>query len=233
MTMRRLILAGESRPFHEALTLLLESEALTIVGTVAGFAELLPLLPGVAGREPDLILRDQPENAAQDLDVMKVVTAEFPQIGLIVLANHGSVAQLDMAIECGARGFLPKDISPAALSLALQLIALGENLFAAPASLSRSQRAADEIPPVVETQELRIPLSTRECVILQCLEAGSPNKVIARKLDIAKATVKVHLKSVLRKINVGNRTQAAVWAMNHRPSLLNLQAQRESPYDAA
>jgi two-component system nitrate/nitrite response regulator NarL len=49
-----------------------------------------------------------------------------------------------------------------------------------------------------------------------------PNKTIARRLDMAEATVKVHLKSVLRKINAGNRTQAAVWAMNHRASTLSV-----------
>ena len=54
---------------------------------------------------------------------------------------------------------------------------------------------------------------------MDCLGEGSPNKVIARRLDIAEATVKVHIKSVLRKINVGNRTQAAIWMMNHRTSL--------------
>jgi two-component system, NarL family, nitrate/nitrite response regulator NarL len=46
------------------------------------------------------------------------------------------------------------------------------------------------------------------------LKEGSPNKVIARKLDMAEATVKVHIKSLLRKIEVGNRTQAAIWATN-------------------
>jgi two-component system nitrate/nitrite response regulator NarL len=57
---------------------------------------------------------------------------------------------------------------------------------------------------------------------LNRLELGLPNKVIARNLDMAEATVKVHLKSVLRKIKAGNRTQAAVWAMNHCASSLSV-----------
>ena len=50
---------------------------------------------------------------------------------------------------------------------------------------------------------------------MHCLMQGSPNKVIARKLDVAEATVKVHIKAILRKIRVANRTQAAMWAVNH------------------
>ncbi|TIV05318.1 MAG: hypothetical protein E5W02_28205, partial [Mesorhizobium sp.] len=58
-------------------------------------------------------------------------------------------------------------------------------------------------------------LSNREKSILSCLIEGESNKTIARKIDIAEATVKVHVKAILRKIRVRNRTQAAVWAMNH------------------
>ena len=58
-------------------------------------------------------------------------------------------------------------------------------------------------------------LSPREKSILRCLMEGDFNKCIARKIDIAEATVKVHVKAILRKIRVQNRTQAAIWAMNN------------------
>src|SRR6202022_267621 len=58
-------------------------------------------------------------------------------------------------------------------------------------------------------------LSTREKSILRCLIQGDSNKCIARKIDIAEATVKVHIKAILRKIRVHNRTQAAIWGMNN------------------
>jgi two-component system nitrate/nitrite response regulator NarL len=58
-------------------------------------------------------------------------------------------------------------------------------------------------------------LSVRERSILSCLIEGDSNKVIARKIDIAEATVKVHVKAILRKIRVHNRTQAAIWAMSN------------------
>ncbi|MFX5817298.1 LuxR C-terminal-related transcriptional regulator, partial [Acinetobacter baumannii] len=61
-------------------------------------------------------------------------------------------------------------------------------------------------------------LSPREISILQCLIEGDSNKCIARKINIAEATVKVHIKAILRKIRVQNRTQAAIWGLNHRPA---------------
>ena len=70
-------------------------------------------------------------------------------------------------------------------------------------------------------------LSERETQILQCLVEGCANKLIARRLDIAEATVKVHIKGLLRKINVNNRTQAAIWALNQSVSLG--QVGREAP----
>jgi two-component system nitrate/nitrite response regulator NarL len=60
-------------------------------------------------------------------------------------------------------------------------------------------------------------LSSRETEILYCLTKGSPNKVIARQLNLCEATVKVHIKAILRKIGVFNRTQAAIWAADHMP----------------
>ncbi len=70
-------------------------------------------------------------------------------------------------------------------------------------------------------------LSERETQILQCLVEGCANKLIARRLDIAEATVKVHIKGLLRKINVNNRTQAAIWALNQSVSLG--QVSRDAP----
>ena len=58
-------------------------------------------------------------------------------------------------------------------------------------------------------------LSPREKLILRCIIEGDSNKCIARKIDIAEATVKVHVKAILRKIGVQNRTQAAIWGINH------------------
>src|SRR5260221_13801960 len=69
---------------------------------------------------------------------------------------------------------------------------------------------------LIRTERTLTPqLSAREKSILRCLIEGDSNKCIARKIDIAEATVKVHVKAILRKIRVQNRTQAAIWGMNN------------------
>ena len=74
----------------------------------------------------------------------------------------------------------------------------------------------DGEPILVTTEGAIAPaLSPREKMILRCLIEGNSNKCIARKIDIAEATVKVHVKAILRKIRVQNRTQAAIWGMNN------------------
>ena len=71
-------------------------------------------------------------------------------------------------------------------------------------------------------------LSEREIAILRCLMRGDANKVIGRKLQLAEATVKVHIKSILRKIRLANRTQAAIWAQTNLPSKSIEATQREA-----
>ena len=95
----------------------------------------------------------------------------------------------------------------------------------------------------VTTEDTVAPqLSPREKSILRCLVEGDSNKSIARKIDIAEATVKVHVKAILRKIRVQNRTQAAIWAMNHgtlaiaqngsaAPSSLDIDRRMPKPID--
>jgi two-component system, NarL family, nitrate/nitrite response regulator NarL len=109
-------------------------------------------------------------------------------------------------------GVLTYDLSAAAFVRSLQLVCSGERVF--PRNLAlRPQSPSLELPSDV------VHLSPREKEILSHLLAGHSNKLIARELGIAEATVKVHLKSVQRKIRVENRTQAAIWALANLPEL--------------
>jgi two-component system nitrate/nitrite response regulator NarL len=100
-------------------------------------------------------------------------------------------------------------VSPEALIQSLQLIMLGEKVF--PTNLASMLLDMNAIIP----QHSIRGLSPREQEILQSLVTGASNKMIAIRLGITEATVKVHLKTLLRKIDVKNRTQAAIWAMNN------------------
>jgi len=134
----------------------------------------------------------------------------YPGARIVVLASDLTVDTLRDAMNSGADGFLMKDVSPEALIQSLQLIMLGEKVF--PTNLAAMLLNLNNAPSPMNS--LR-GLSPREQEILQSLVTGASNKLIAIKLGITEATVKVHLKTLLRKIDVNNRTQAAIWAMNN------------------
>jgi two-component system, NarL family, nitrate/nitrite response regulator NarL len=133
----------------------------------------------------------------------------YPEARIVVLASDFAVDALRDAMNAGADGYLMKDVSPEALLQSLELVMMGEKVF--PTNLAAMLLDMNVIAP----QHSIRGLSPREQEILQALVTGASNKLIAIKLGITEATVKVHLKTLLRKIDVNNRTQAAIWAMNN------------------
>jgi two-component system nitrate/nitrite response regulator NarL len=135
------------------------------------------------------------------------------------------------AFRAGANAYFVNVASCDTFIKSLELIALGETILPS-AILSclpgheneMITRDVDKTPEVlIEANKHFTPqLSAREKTILRCLIEGNSNKAIARKFDIAEATVKVHVKCILRKIRVNNRTQAAIWAMNNDSLILEM-----------
>lgn len=108
-------------------------------------------------------------------------------------------------------GYLVKELSCDRLAGALRLTALGEKVL--PSQIAASLGRAPAISRCWDGATNGSNLTTREVDILRCLVEGEANKVISRRLSIADATVKVHIKAILRKLRVRNRTQAAIWAV--------------------
>jgi two-component system nitrate/nitrite response regulator NarL len=169
-------------------------------------------------------------------DVLPSLKDVSPDARVVVLADEFSLSAMMAALQAGADGYCLATTGCEALVRYLDLVMLGEIVFPSAmllAALSSGSEAMDmhrktatgqmrmlqSSAPVAEGQTSPVRnLSSREAEILQCLTQGAPNKVIARKLDVAEATVKVHIKAILRKIRVANRTQAAMWAVNHLPA---------------
>jgi len=159
--------------------------------------------------------------------------ARFPRARLVVLSDQYTVEQVHLAFALSARGYLIKTINSSTLIKSLELVMLGESIIPS-ALLTRVVGEhdvgieADEDDEDEEVVEAVAPasraLSAREVQILQCLVRGQSNKMIARNLDIVEATVKAHIKAILRKIRVQNRVQAAIWAMK------GLEAIRQIPH---
>ena len=144
-----------------------------------------------------------------------------------------------MALEAGADGYLHEEMTSATLIMALELVLRGETVLPSVVVsllaeyIDKSQVAVANLLrpngvelPFVSPEEIKRAypvLSTRQTTILQALIDGTPNKVIAQHLKLSEATVKLHVKAVLRKINVSNRTQAAVWGIKHSNTNIPLQ----------
>ena len=154
----------------------------------------------------DLVISGQ---AVTDEADLRALREAFPTARIVVLADGLSVEALRAAMGSGADGFLSKSVSPEALIQSLQLVMLGEKVF--PTNLASMLLDMNAVSPQHSVRGL----APREQEILRALVTGASNKVIAYKLGITEATVKVHLKTLLRKIDVNNRTQAAIWAMNN------------------
>ncbi|WP_022683592.1 LuxR C-terminal-related transcriptional regulator [Sphingobium bisphenolivorans] len=136
----------------------------------------------------------------------------YPASSVVILAEDFNYDAMLEAFRAGVDGYLTNDISWDRLSGYLHLISLGEKIFPSKLADKLIDQAADG--PTLKTKATidSVNLSAREREILQRLIAGSPNKIISRELAISEATVKVHVKAVLRKLGVVNRTQAAIWA---------------------
>jgi len=147
-----------------------------------------------------------------------------PGARIAIVADHYRLDELVSAFRAGANGYLVDVMTCDVFIRSIELVMMGETIFP-PAFLSfvlnpdgnhlDAAVSRDENDLVTTEDTIGPQLSPQEKSILRCLIEGDTNKCIARKIDIAEATVKVHVKAILRKIRVQNRTQAAIWGMNN------------------
>jgi DNA-binding NarL/FixJ family response regulator len=133
---------------------------------------------------------------------------------VVVLADPGQQSEIPAVFRAGANGYLFMGLTLEPFIKALELVMLGETVLPK-AILPLILERQDEMVPAKAPEDFALQFSRRERLILRHLAEGLTNKVIATEIGIAQATVKVHVKSILIKIGVINRTQAAVWAMNN------------------
>lgn len=162
-----------------------------------------------------------------DIELLK---AQYPESHVAVVAEHYGLSEPALAFKAGAIGYLVNAVSCDAFVKSIELLMLGEAIFppafpspVPPLKLRRQKDAPATSQDDEESEEGCVAaestaaplLSPRETAILLCLIDGNSNKSIARKIGITEATVKAHVKAILRKIRVQNRTQAAIWGMNN------------------
>lgn len=138
-----------------------------------------------------------------------------PDTRIVLMMDEYRLDQVSQAFATGAvDGYLIKAISCEPLAGALRLIAMGEKLLPSQAVEAFTSQGLHPMPHGWDASCTDHNLSAREREILRCLIDGDANKVISRRLGVTDATVKVHIKAILRKLHVKNRTQAAIWAIS-------------------
>jgi len=187
---------------------------------------------------------------ATNEQLVRQITRSNHAIRVVILAASQVASDIVRALNAGACGFLRQDITGDQLLKSLELIVTGQTVIYPQSSMTASQakarvtdgangasdllshlesvavatgeRVAGEDPSCESLPggNLARGLSSRELAILRTLMEGASNKVIARRLVITEATVKVHMKAILRKLRLQNRTQAAIWARNYLGDLL-------------
>jgi two-component system nitrate/nitrite response regulator NarL len=204
---------------REGLRKMLADSAYRLVATGSSLGEISQL--AVSGDRPFLAIVNGSNDHAAVLRQIENLKDTHASAKAVVLVDHYDVKQLLAAFQAGADAYLVKTISCEVLLKSLDLVMLGETVFPSAALGLVGHSEAGHTSEVAHDVDEVSPrgLSARETVILRCLMQGDSNKLIARRFDITEATVKVHVKAILRKIHAKNRTQAAIWAAaNLRPS---------------
>lgn len=212
----------------EGLVSLMASHSYHVVGGIASTADIDSCL--LAANVPGLVILGAlpAEEAATAASSIREL---WPETKIVLLIERASSTDYQNWQASEIDGCIPLSVSPDVLIGTLQQILDGNLKIlvheAAPRSVIALSSARLAMAPVMTSEarngafddsfsiRVRHGLSEREEQILRDLVKGLPNKMIARKRDIAEATVKVHLKSILRKIRMANRTQAAIWALEN------------------
>lgn len=200
--------------FREGLRRILGDSRFIVEGEASSINEGLDQLSLL---KPEMIIFD-PEGYSNDAlaELMECAESTSPSPRVVVLTDNVGISRLANALDAGIGGYLLKDMSTDALKQSLQLALMGETVFPTDlAYLLINNRFTVSPGGGHNSGDGNGGLSTRETEILSCLVNGLSNKEIANRLDITEGTVKVHLKGILKKIHVHNRTQAAIWAVQN------------------
>jgi DNA-binding NarL/FixJ family response regulator len=218
------ILVGKSILLREGLAGILRSANFRILASVSCADDLL--LSKLQLHKPLFLIvhtGDVFDTAIQQIELFR---DQHPGRRIAIVADHYRLGELASAFRAGANGYFVDVMASDVFIRSIELVMMGETIFP-PAFLSfirdpegdplgeAAPRDENNQAMLIRTENIAPQLSTREKLILRCLIEGDSNKCIARKIDIAEGTVKVHVKTILRKIRVRNRTQAAIWGMNN------------------
>jgi two-component system nitrate/nitrite response regulator NarL len=213
----RLLVVDDHTLFRRGLVALLaEDGRFFVAGEAADAGEALRRAAEI---QPDVILLDNHLPGVRGVDAVQTLKDVAPAARVLMLTVSEDEADLVHALRAGAQGYLLKTVDSDVLAQAIVQTMAGDSIVSpemtgklVAAFRSASSQPADAVREAVGATEPIDTLSPREREILVHISRGASNKEIARALDIAETTVKIHVQHILRKLNLSSRVQAAVYA---------------------
>jgi len=204
----RIVVVDDHTLFRRGITALLSRVAgFDVVGEAAdGFEGIRT----VVALRPDVVLLDLHMPGISGIDALQAILRDAPGTHIVMLTVSEEAEDLMLALRSGALGYLLKNIESEFLVDSVRRAAAGEAVMSPEMTAKLMREVRTGATPAAGPA-----LSPREREILACLARGASNKEIARDLDVAESTVKIHVQHILRKLELSSRVQAAVWAVEH------------------
>lgn len=207
--MIRLLLADDQEMFRQGLASLLSLKSdLAIVGEASNGKEAIALAESL---QPDIILMDVRMPICNGVEATKVIHQRFPWIKILVLTTFDNDEYVWQSLEAGALSYLLKSTSSDDVVTALRSLNRGQSQL----DSAIAQKVFARLKPLTQKVDYQSLFSNRELAVLRLLGQGKSNKEIAKSLHLSEGTVRNHLSNIFCKLDVRDRTQAALWAQQH------------------
>ncbi len=203
----RILIADDHGVVREGLRALIATEpGMELIGEAENGDQAAALAQKL---RPDILLLDMVMPGMNGLEVIELVKRDLPGIRIVVLTSFSEDDLVFPAIKTGADGYLLKNTAPRALLQSIREVYAG-NPSMSPTVAAKLMRELQRPPSLQPTGD---PLTAREVEVLRLVAQGLSNEEIAEKLVLTEGTVRAHMSSVLSKLHLANRTQAALYAL--------------------
>jgi NarL family two-component system response regulator LiaR len=205
----RVLIADDHAVVRQGLRAFLEvQDDIDVVGEASDGGEAVNLTEALS---PDVVVMDLVMPRVDGVEAIRQIRAAGSAVKVIVLTSFADDQKVFAAVRAGATGYLLKDVSPRELAEAIRTVNRGEALLNPAVAAKLMQEFAHQSRPAASRS-----LTNREMDVLRLIARGRSNKEIALDLGVAEKTVKTHVSNILGKLQLADRTQAALYAVRER-----------------